>query len=191
MRGLALPSKKAVIGIVGMPGAGKSVASETAENLGCEMVIMGDVIREEIRSRGLEPTPEIVGKTMLEIRAKEGLNAVAKRCVSKIMSFHSRCIIIDGIRSLDEVTEFKKSFPSFILIAIQASPQIRFERLYKRKRSDAPSNWAVFLERDQRELRVGVEKAIKIANYTITNEGSLQEFKENVASLLKKVVSLE
>jgi dephospho-CoA kinase len=87
--------------------------------------------------------------------------------------------------------EFKKSFPSFILIAVQASPQIRFERLYKRKRSDDPSNWAVFLERDQRELRVGVEKAMKIADYTITNEGSLQEFKENVASLLKRVLSIE
>ncbi len=186
-----MPSKKSVIGIVGMPGAGKSVASETAKNLSCEMVIMGDIIREEVRSMGLKPTPEIVGKTMLEIRAKEGLNAVAKRCVSKIMSSHGRCVVIDGIRSLDEVVEFRKSFTSFILIAIQASSQIRFERLYKRRRSDDPHDWAVFLERDERELRVGVEKVMKIADYTITNEGSLQEFKENVANLLKKVLCIE
>jgi len=180
-----------IIGIVGMPGSGKGIVDEVASDLGCAVIIMGDVIREEARKRGLEPTPEITGKIMLEIRAKEGLNAVAKRCIPKIVSSLSRCVVIDGIRSIEEIREFKKNFPSFILIAVQSSAQTRFERLHQRKRSDDPDGWKAFLERDQRELKVGVGKAMKTADYTITNEGSVSEFKENVAKLLKKVLSIE
>jgi len=44
-----------VIGTVGLPGSGKGEAANVAESAGVPVVVMGDVIREECRDRGLDP----------------------------------------------------------------------------------------------------------------------------------------
>ena len=58
-------ASKLVVGLGGMPGSGKSLVVETATELGYDIVTMGDVVREQTRLRGLEPTPQNVGKVML------------------------------------------------------------------------------------------------------------------------------
>jgi len=180
-------SEKKVIGVAGMPGAGKSIVSKTAKQLGFEVVVMGDVVREEARKKGLEPTPENLGNLMLELREKEGPAVIAKRCVSKIENSKSRIVVVDGVRSLHEIEEFRKHFSAFILLAIHASPETRFRRLFKRGRSDDPEKWEIFLERDLRELNVGLGNVIALADYLIVNEKSLTEFKDKVEEFLRKV----
>jgi len=64
-------NNKLVIGLAGMPGAGKSVFISVAKEDGYGVVVMGNIIREEAASKGLEPTPENLGKIMLELRQKE------------------------------------------------------------------------------------------------------------------------
>ena len=61
---------KIVVGLAGMPGSGKSIVVETARAEGYAVVVMGDVIREETQKRGLKPTPNNIGKVMLELRRK-------------------------------------------------------------------------------------------------------------------------
>ncbi|MGQ9625256.1 MAG: dephospho-CoA kinase, partial [Candidatus Bathycorpusculaceae bacterium] len=124
---------------------------------------------------------------MLELREKEGANVIAKRCVKKIQDFKEPKVIVDGIRSLAEVEEFKKHFPKFTLIAIHASPETRFKRLYHRQRSDDPKNWHIFYERDMRELSVGLGNAIAMAEYLIVNEENLETGKRKVEEVLRKV----
>ena len=179
--------QKMVIGVGGMPGAGKAEVRATAENMGCSVVVMGDEIREETRRRGLEPTPENIGKSMLRLREEEGLAAVAKRCIPKIENAKSNIVLVDGVRSLSEVDEFKKRFRDFTLIGVHSSPETRFRRLFKRKRSDDPQGWDVFYQRDLRELSVGQGEVIAVADYMIVNEGTYEEFKVKVHEVLKKV----
>jgi len=62
---------KLVIGLAGMPGAGKSVVVSAAKEGGYGIFVMGDVVREETASRGLELNPQNVGKVMLELREQE------------------------------------------------------------------------------------------------------------------------
>jgi len=62
---------KLVIGLAGMPGAGKSVVVAIAKGNGYGVVVMGDVVREEAKKRNLELSPEDLGKIMLELRQKE------------------------------------------------------------------------------------------------------------------------
>ena len=38
---------KLVIGLAGMPGSGKSLVVDTARELGYDVVVMGDVVRQE------------------------------------------------------------------------------------------------------------------------------------------------
>lgn len=129
---------KMVIGAAGMPGAGKAAIRNAAESMGYAVVVMGDEVRNETSRRGLEPTPENIGKIMLELRREEGATAVAKRCLAKISKAESRIVFVDGVRSLDEVNEFKRHFADFCLIAVHSSPETRFQRLSKRQRSDDP-----------------------------------------------------
>ncbi len=178
--------RKRVIGIVGMPGSGKGIVDEVARDLGISVVIMGDVIREEASERGLEPTPENLGKIMLDIRREGGPAVVARRCVPKIQGSPTDVVVVEGIRSLDEVEEFKKNFHDFTLISVIASPETRFQRLYRRKRTDDPSGWRDFLRRDLRELKVGVGSAIAMADYAIINEGAANLFKRKVRDVLKR-----
>jgi dephospho-CoA kinase len=174
-----------VIGVVGMPGSGKSVVDDVAKNLGFSIVIMGDIIRAEVVKRGLQPTSENMSKMMLQIRTEEGQAAVAKKCIPKIINAPSQDIIVDGIRSLAEVKLFKQTFHNFKLLTIHSSPQTRFHRLFNRKRSDDPSDWKLFTDRDSREFKVGIGPVIAIADYVIQNEESLRRFKSRVRSFLK------
>jgi dephospho-CoA kinase len=169
-----------------MPGSGKSLVLNAASESGYSIIVMGDIIREETRKRGFEPTPTNVGQTMLRLRGEEGKGVVAKRCIPKIEAANSQRIFVDGLRSLDEAEEFRKHFPDFSLIAIHSSPETRFKRLWKRRRSDDPPNWETFRERDARELSVGLGNAIAMATHMIINEEDPQTVKRKINQTLKE-----
>ena len=114
---------KLVVGLTGMPGSGKSLVVDTARELGYAIVVMGDVIREETTKRGLELTPQNVGKVMLELRAQGGNTVVAQKCIPKIEAQPSGKVLVDGLRSLYEVDAFKDA-----LLPIQHRRRARFPR---------------------------------------------------------------
>jgi dephospho-CoA kinase len=172
-----------------MPGAGKGVFRRFMQKQGYPVVTMGDQVRAEVKRRKLEPTPENVGKVMLNLRELEGPAAVAKRCVPIISGIQADVVGVDGIRSLVEVEEFKESFPNFVLIAIHASPKTRYVRLSRRQRSDDPKNWETFMERDMRELGIGMGSVIATADNMIINEGTIGTFKDDIRSLLRRVLN--
>lgn len=184
-----LKTQKFVVGLGGMPGSGKSLVVEAARELGYSIVTMGDVIRGETQKRGLEPTPSNVGKVMLELRAEGGNYVVAKKCIPKIEAQSTRCVLVDGLRSLHEAEIFKSNFDSFTLIAVHAPPKVRFSRLVRRARSDDPSTWEVFHERDMRELGVGLGNVIALAEKILVNDGTIEEFKVKVKNILLSVES--
>jgi dephospho-CoA kinase len=179
---------KVVVGIAGMPGAGKGVFRRTVQRMGYPIVTMGDEVREEVKRRNLQPTPQNLGKTMLSLRELEGPAAIAKRCIPKLRNQPHRTVVIDGIRSLAEVDEFKKQFPSFILVAIHASPKTRYRRLFRRRRSDDPPDWKTFMERDLRELGIGMGSVISVADYLIVNEGSIEKLKQKIMRFNREVL---
>jgi dephospho-CoA kinase len=179
--------ERIILGVAGMPGAGKGTVREIFQKIGYTVVVMGDEVREEAKRRKVKPTPENLGMIMLKLREKEGPAAVAKRCIPKMEEAKEK-VVVEGIRSLHEVDEFKKHFPNFTLIAIHASPETRFRRLFQRKRSDDPKRWETFRERDLRELSVGIGAAIATADQVIVNEGSKVQLKRKTREVLKEVL---
>jgi len=178
--------QKKVIAISGMPGAGKGVASEAGKSLGFDVLVLGDVIREETERRGIEPTPKNMGDVMLELRANEGVAVVAKRLLPKIENARSSTVIVEGVRSMHELQELQSKH-EVITVAIHASPKTRFQRLLSRKRSDDPKTWEVFFERDSRELNVGLGHVIALADLVLINEGTIadlqSEFKKEISRI--------
>jgi dephospho-CoA kinase len=181
-----LNTDKLVIGLTGMPGAGKSLVVKSAQGENYAVVTMGDVIREETTKRGLELNPVNVGKVMLELRATGGENVVAEKCIPKLEAKQAPTVIIDGIRSYAEVEVFQRHFAKFTLIAVHAPPRIRFNRLANRGRSDDPKSWEVFHDRDIRELGVGIGKAIALSEYIIINDDSIDTLNERAKQILRR-----
>lgn len=177
---------KTIIVIVGMPGAGKSLASSAAADRGVPVFVSGDIIRAEAKKRKLSPTRQNLGRLMLEIRKREGMAAVAKRLAPLIDKMDRDIFVYEGARSIEEIQELSKKYNVFT-IAIHASPHSRFDRLLKRGRSDRPRTWADFVERDDRELKVGVGKLIANANRVVENEDSKNDLKRRTGRLLKAI----
>jgi dephospho-CoA kinase len=178
---------KLVIGLAGMPGSGKSVVVDTARELGYAVVVMGDVVRQETLKRGMELTPQSVGKVMLELRQESGNFVIAKKCIPKIEEQTSSKVLVDGLRSLYEADIFKEHFAKFSLIAVHASPETRFSRLSNRHRSDDPAEWKVFNERDMRELGVGLGNVVAMAQQIIVNDNSFELVRAKVKESLVRI----
>ncbi len=179
-------TEKTVIGITGMPGSGKNTVQEVVKAYNLPLFVMGDEVRAEAARRNLEPTPENLGKLMLQLREEEGPEVLARRLIPKIMASNSSIMIIDGIRSMEEVNEFRKFFPKFKILAIHASPGTRFRRLLKRNRSDDPKNWEAFIERDERELKVGIGEVIAQADLILMNEGTIDNLRKKLYRLFRR-----
>ena len=159
---------KTIVCITGMPGAGKSTIVSKLEEIGFEKFTLGDGIRAEAKRRNIDPSGENLGKLMLEVRAKSGPGAVAELIKNSIQNSTKDIVIIDGVRSIAEIDVLKK-IGDVKLLAIQASPETRFNFLSSRGRSDDPKTRENFEERDNREIGIGLEKLIDIADKTITN----------------------
>ena len=153
-----------------MPGAGKSTIADGLKPKGYDIINMGNIVREEAKKRNLEATRENLGKLMLELREKNGPGAIAELVQPQIESSVSDVILIDGVRSNDEIQVLRK-FGTVKLLAIHASTDTRFDFLQKRGRTDDPQTIEHFEERDNRELGVGISNSIALSDYAISNVG--------------------
>jgi dephospho-CoA kinase len=185
------PSKddKIIICFTGMPGAGKSTAANAAKEIGFEVMNMGDGVREETKKRGLSLSDKNVGNVMMDIRRLHGMGAVAKISLPKIVSTKNQLIAMDGVRNMEEVHIFREN-RSVKIIAIHASPEIRFKHLRNRSRADVPESWNRFVIRDEREISVGIGSVIALADEIVINNNiSIDILKDKTLKILRKWIT--
>ncbi|MFX1295621.1 MAG: AAA family ATPase [Promethearchaeota archaeon] len=178
---------KTGIGVVGLPGAGKSIVSEVAREKHIPTIVMGDIIREICFERGLKVNSRNLGRLMIKIREEEGMDAVAKRTLPKILEVEGNIVIIDGLRSYEEVELFQKKLKKFIVIAIHASSRTRYKRIQKRRRYDDAQNFKTFQKRDLREINAGLAKIIALADIVFVNEGKIRVLKSRIGRILQRI----
>jgi len=181
-----------IVIVTGMPGSGKNKIVKEFEERGFPSVSLGDIVREETIKRGLELTKENVAKVSIRLRQELGQNAVAKLAVEKVRTLlrKSPLVVIDGVRSLDEVGTFRGAFPGeeIAIIAVHTPPKLRFERLKSRGRHDDPQTWEEFEERDWKELRFGIGGVIAMADYMLINDCSKEEYGKRVKTLVEEII---
>ncbi|MDV3277206.1 MAG: AAA family ATPase [Nitrososphaerales archaeon] len=177
-----------LVAITGMPGAGKSTAAQALVGRGWKRVVMGDIIREETKRRGLVADEKNTGEVMKDLRRKRGEAAVAELCLELVERSKADRVVVDGIRSMAEVEVFRRS-TEVLLLAVHASRKRRFALLKERRRSDDPQLYESFLKRDERELEVGISKAIALADEMISNEHTTPDkLSQTVVELVERWV---
>ena len=176
---------KLIVSLTGMPGAGKSTIATGLKQKNFEIINMGDAVRAEAKRRNLEPTGVNLGNLMLELRKKNGNGAVAELIKDQITNSKSDVVVIDGIRSNDEIQVLKK-ITTVKLLAIDAPSETRFNFLSNRQRSDDPLNHTEFEKRDTREIGVGVKNSIDMADEIISNSNlSIEDLVDTAYKVIK------
>ncbi len=184
---MSILSNKFVICLTGMPGAGKSTVARFLQENGFSPITMGDVIRQKAMEKNLPLDDKSLGELMKNLRKTHGNDIVAKLTVKKINDLdNTNFVVVDGIRSYDEYTVLK-NIGYVKLLAIHASSNIRYDHIRQRDRPDTPSTHENFIQRDEREMDVGISKAIALADESISNNNiTVKELRQRVDRIIKK-----
>ncbi len=168
-----------------MPGSGKSTIADGLKSKNFNIINMGDAVRDEAKKRNLDPTGENLGKLMLELRKNNGPGAIAALIEDKIKNSESDVIVIDGIRSNEEIQVLRKN-GTVKLLSVHASTDTRYDFLSNRGRFDDPKSRNNFNERDSREIGVGISTPIALADESISNNNlTIDELIETAYTIIK------
>jgi dephospho-CoA kinase len=168
--------------VAGMPGAGKEEFLMTAGKKDVPFLRMGDVVREFHAASGTDMS---VGEFADSERTRHGANIWAKRSVEKMAG---GLFLVDGCRSMDEVKAFRSLGGRVLIIGIHSPPELRFARLVRRGRADAPRNEEEFDERDRRELSWGLGDVLALSDVMLSNSSTLEDFRLISNKLLEGLV---
>lgn len=142
-------TKKLVIGLAGTLLSGKDTVSRILKEKGFQVVVLSDIIREELKSRGMEINRKTMQDMGNELRKEYGGHILAERALQKFQSY-SAPLIINGIRNLDEIKYLKEN-SEFHLIGIDAPLEVRWLRLQARNRDAELLNHDKFVIDDARD----------------------------------------
>jgi len=181
-----------IIGITNLPGSGSnSFGDFLVKNYGFTWLSYSDLLRDELRKQGEEITRKAMQDIANEIREKYRAGELSKRLIAKTQP--GKNYVFGTIRNPAEVLELKKHGDAF-LVSIEAPFEQRFERVLKRDRESDPKTIEEMKALDEKECGKGQEKSgmwiadcMKMADFTIVNDGSFEEFKYKVVKLMEEI----
>ena len=177
-----------IIAIVGMCGAGKSVASDILEELNYRKVYFGGVTMEKLKEEGLEVNP-LNEKMMREkLRKEYGMGAYAIILLPRIKDFaKENNVVLDGLYSWDELKILKEELgDSLRVVAVVCDKNIRYQRLSVREVRPLTNDEA--RDRDIAEIE-NIAKAgpIAYADYYIENNSDKVSYKKRLLKILDDI----
>jgi dCMP deaminase len=180
-----------IIGLTGRNGAGKGEMASYLAKKSFEASSLSDILREELRNRGETITRERLIEVGRELRATYGPAVLAERALARLTP--NKHYVIDSIRHPAEV-EALRSRADFVLVAVEAPLEVRFERNRRRLRESDPQSLEEFRALEEKELESPDEWGQQIraceemADYVIVNDSSLEVFYQRIDKLVQKIL---
>lgn len=173
-----------IIALVGMPGAGKSEVARIMKEKGFHLVRLGDVTFRELRERGLERNRDNEEMITKELRYQYGPEVYVEKSLHEIEKYEN--VVVDGIRNIDEFMLLRKKYGhNAVLVSVEASDEIRHERLLNR--GERSQDKELSMRRDKHEEEIGVRRSMGNAQYKLNNEKSKEELILDVEKLIKSL----
>jgi len=176
-----------LIGLTSRNAAGKDeVARYLVEHHGFVYFSLSDILRKELKSRGLPVTREnLIARGNARRRGK-GAGVLAETALAELENVKEAVVV--SIRNPGEVSALRTR-DDFILVAVDAPVQLRFERARARARSDDAKTLEEFIRDEQAELAGSeneqqLERVFKMRDKLIVNDGTLEELYAEVEELL-------
>ena len=179
-----------VIGITGRNCAGKDTVAKALAVRGFECHSLSDVLRVELRRRGVEITRPALIALGNELRAAEGPGVLARRVQSMIETDR---VALVSIRNPTEV-ETLRGLDHFVLLGVDAPVAVRFAREASRGRESAPATLEAFVELEERENTADpnaqqLDATMALADHVLVNDGTLEDFEARVSDLLATLMA--
>jgi dephospho-CoA kinase len=173
-----------LIGLTGTNSAGKGEVASFFEKKGYAYFSLSDLIREELRKAGKAETRDNLIKMGNKLREKSGHDILARRVMKKVKDK----AVIDSIRNPKEV-EYLRKHRDFILFAVDAPVELRYERAKKRGRAESASTIEEFIKKEaeemtDRERGQQLHNCMKMADFLVINDGSLKDLHRRLEELL-------
>src|ERR1700686_2149163 len=179
-----------LIGLTGRNAAGKGEVARYLQRKSFYYYSLSDAIRDEVRSRGDEPTRERLIVVGNELRQRYGSNILAERILAKIED--DKHYIIDSIRNPAEVDAFRAA-KHFKLVRVEAPAEVRFRRILSRQRESDPRTMEEFTALEDREAEgddtsQNLVKVELMADHALINDGTLEKLYPQIDALLIRLL---
>lgn len=182
-----------IIGITGTLGAGKGTIVEyLARERGFIHFSVRAYLLERIRSLGMPENRDSMFHLANELRAEHGAAYVTDQLYEQAVAVGENAII-ESIRTTGEIASLRKK-GSFYLIAVDADPQLRYERIVARKSETDAIDYETFLKNEQRESisrDPGVQNlqaCIREADACFLNNGSREDLFRQIDRFLDQLL---
>lgn len=181
-----------IIGITGTLGAGKGTIVEyLTRHKGFSHFSVRAYLTEEIIRRKMVVNRDSMVVVANELRANHGPDYIVGQLYMQAQADGNHCII-ESIRTPGEI-DLLRSKGSFYLIAVDASPETRYERITARASETDHISFETFLANEKREMdatdpnKQNLRKCIERADYSIINNGSVTELQREVDNILQEL----
>lgn len=178
-----------LIAIVGMPGAGKSVAADFFREKGIPILRFGDQTDISLKELSLERNEKNERFVREKLRKEFGMAAMAIKIEPRILEAakNNSMIVLDGLYSWEEYVYLKGKFPKMSLLCIYAPPAVRYTRLAHRP--VRPLTLEEAKSRDIAEVE-NLHKGgpIAIADLLIKNDGDEALFRRELNTVYSQFV---
>jgi len=168
---------RAVLGILGMPGSGKSVLAELLRVVGVPAIRLGGFVVDEIKAQGLVHNPANEAIVRQSLRAAEGEDVLAKRAIEWLEGQPRQgFFVFDGVYSpIEDEYIRKRSSDGYFSLAVVCDKALRYQRLSGRVHRPLTLEQAV--ERDRHEIAMlRKSEPIIMADYFVTNNSDAGSF---------------
>lgn len=185
-----------VIGLTGTIASGKtSVKDAITRKKSADYVTLSSLIMEEtIKKRGLSVDRFNKQNLGNELRQRYG-NDVLVKTAWNFMQKNKEILIIDGIRNPGEVEFLRKNLgKDFVLIAVDAPRELRWQRVQSRNRPTDPKTFEEFIKLDERDQGANepeygqqVRKCIEMADFVLDGAPEYNLFLKNAEEIVAKI----
>lgn len=173
---------KSIIIISGLPGSGKTYASEHLTRIGYKRISVGDLFREIVKSEGKEQTRKNLDLAGREYLSTHGPKALGQALIERING--SQKIVFDGIRPIETIAHIRSKFPRSKVVYLEATEPNRLRRLRDRglKNDDIEAIADSAIEREG-------ERVKNVSDHVVTNNAETHRNLE--ADLLRIAADLD
>lgn len=178
-----------IIGITGTLGAGKgTVVDYLIQEKGFKHFSVRQYLIEEMKKRGLANNRDNMVVTANDLRSKNSPSFIIEELYKQAKQKGGNAII-ESIRTPGEI-DFLKKQGSFLLLAVDADPGVRFERIKGRKSSTDDIDFEKFVEDEKREFtsddpnKQNLQRCIELADIVLMNDGTINGLYKQLESSL-------
>ncbi|MCS7230887.1 MAG: AAA family ATPase [Elusimicrobiota bacterium] len=184
---------KIIIGITGPNAAGKGEVVKYLVKKNFYAGSLSDILRKKAKDYNILPTRDNLIKLGNTLRKKYGSGILAKWFIKDLVKLNKEKVVVDSIRNVEEIKEFKKKFKNkFYLIYVTASLKRRFRFMLKRRREGDPVSYKEFLKIEKMEnskisYHQQINKCKKLRDFLINNNSTLKNLHKKIDIILKKI----